>query len=143
MRRSQRRLPRLLRADHGLGRTLRMALICALLLGLVIIRAPLCPFAIVTRHPCPGCGLTRATLALAQGHIHEALHFHPLVMIVSPLVILGFGYNAYGYIRQGRWSAAESLQGLWITRFAIVLGVAMVGVWLARFLGAFGGPVPV
>lgn len=120
-----------------------MAGIGALLLGLVIIRAPLCPFAIITRQPCPGCGLTRATLALAHGHIDEALHFHPLVMLISPLVILGFTYNAYGYITQGRWTAAERLQGLWLTRFAIVVGIAMIGVWIARFLGAFGGPVPV
>lgn len=137
------RLPRILQADHRLGRTLHMSGIGALLALLVAIRAPLCPFALITRHPCPGCGLTRATLALAQGHVHEALHFHPLVMVVSPLVIVGFLYNAYSYITQGRWSASESLQGRRITQFMLVLGAFMIGVWIARFLGAFGGPVPI
>jgi hypothetical protein len=35
------------------------------------------------------------------------------------------------------------LRGKTLTIAAVVLGAAMVLVWIARFLGAFGGPVPV
>lgn len=104
---------------------------------------PLCPFALVTRHPCPGCGLTRATFALAHGHVHEALRFHPLCLVVVPLVIAMLAYNALTYVREGRVAAAESMQGTWLTRLSVALAVLMLSVWIARFFGAFGGPVPV
>ncbi|AUX43765.1 hypothetical protein SOCE26_052200 [Sorangium cellulosum] len=104
---------------------------------------PLCPFAIVTRHPCPGCGLTRATFALAQGHVAEALRLHPLSPVVAPLVIAALVYNAATYVKDGRVAAAESLRGAWVTGLGLALAAAMLGVWVARFFGAFGGPVPV
>ncbi|WP_437283090.1 DUF2752 domain-containing protein [Sorangium sp. So ce375] len=116
----------------------------AALLGLLVAcGAPLCPFAIITRHPCPGCGLTRATLALAQGHAAEALRLHPLSPVMAPLVIAALVYNAAIYVKDGRIAATEALQGAWVTRLGVVLAVLMVTVWVARFLGAFGGPVPV
>ena len=104
---------------------------------------PLCPVAILTRHPCPGCGLTRATLALLHGHLGEALRFHPLVPLVTPLVALALGWNAISYVRHGRWAATEGLQGRWVTTAAATLGALLVAVWVARFLGALGGPAPV
>lgn len=130
-------------AAHPLGRTLRLALIAAAVLGAVVFDVPLCPFAIITRHPCPGCGLTRATLALAHGQLGEALHFHPLAPVMSPLVLGAFALNAWSYVTRGRWAASETAQGKWITRVGLVLVVAMLGLWIARFFGAFGGPVPV
>jgi hypothetical protein len=97
----------------------------------------------MTRHPCPGCGLTRATLALLGGDLHEALHFHPLSPLIVPLVAAAFAYNAVSYVREGRWSATEGARGRWITAGSLVLGALLLGVWIARFLGAFGGPVAV
>jgi hypothetical protein len=111
--------------------------------GAVALDVPLCPFAILTHHPCPGCGLTRGSLALLHGHLGDALRFHPLVPVVAPLVALVFAWNALSYVRDGRWSAAEGAQGRWITRAAATLGALMLAVWVARFLGALGGPVPV
>lgn len=128
---------------HPRGRALRLGLVAAALGAALLFEVPLCPFAIITRHPCPGCGLTRATLALARGELHSALHFHPLSVIVSPIVIGAFLYNAIAYVRRGRWAAAEAAQGRWITGLGIALGFAMIFVWIARFFGAFGGPVPV
>jgi hypothetical protein len=130
-------------AERAEGRAARLALVAGLIGAAIALGVPLCPFAIVTRLPCPGCGLTRATLALAHGHITEALHFHPLSFIVSPVVLLAFGYNALTYVTQGRWTAAEAVQGRWISRLGLVLAAAMIVVWIARFFGAFGGPVPV
>ena len=134
---------KLLSPSRPFGRAARLALVAAVLGAAVALGVPLCPFAIVTRLPCPGCGLTRATLALLHGHFHEAFRLHPLAVVVSPVVVGAFSYNAFTYIAQGRWAAAESVQGRWVTIFAIVVGTAMVGLWIARFFGAFGGPVPV
>lgn len=124
-------------------RAARLGLVALAFAGAVAFDVPLCPFAILTRHPCPGCGLTRGTLALLHGHLGEALRFHPLVPVVTPLVALVLAWNAVSYVRHGRWSAAEGVQGRWITTAAAMLGVLMVAVWVARFLGALGGPVPV
>ncbi|WP_437496343.1 DUF2752 domain-containing protein [Sorangium sp. So ce1099] len=125
------------------GRAARLGAVAALLGLLVACGVPICPFAIVTRHPCPGCGLTRATLALAHGRVAEALHFHPLSPIMAPLVIAALAYNAAIYVKEGRVAATESVQGAWVTRLGVALAVLMVTVWVARFFGAFGGPVPV
>jgi hypothetical protein len=125
------------------GRAGRLGVVALAFVGAVAFDVPLCPFAILTRHPCPGCGLTRGTLALLHGHLGDALRFHPLVPVVSPLVALVLAWNAFSYVRDGRWSAAEGWRGRWITRVAATLGVMTLAVWVARFLGALGGPVPV
>jgi hypothetical protein len=94
----------------------------------------LCPFALLTGVPCPGCGLGRATLALLAGHFRDALHFHPLIgVVLSALALAAF--------RATRPQGARS--GSWIIIGASTLLVLLLGVWVARFGGAFGGPVPV
>src|SRR5512132_874013 len=124
------------RATTPLGRAARLGLVALAFAGAVVFDVPLCPFAILTHHPCPGCGLTRGTLALAHGHLGDALRFHPLVPVVTPLVALALGWNALSYVRHGRWMAVEGLQGLWLTRATAILGAVMLAVWVARFLGA-------
>jgi hypothetical protein len=107
---------------------------------------PLCPMAGSFGIPCPGCGLTRATLALLDGDVRGALHLHPLVLLLTPLVISVAGVAGWNLLR------APSLQprrhglfsnGRTMTALATVLLVLTLGVWLARFAGFFGGPVPV
>ena len=41
-----------------------------------------CPFKAVTGVPCPGCGLTRAALALVHGQVRTALWINPLSVLV-------------------------------------------------------------
>src|SRR5262245_14650085 len=43
-----------------------------------------CPIAELLGVPCPGCGLTRAALALATGDVARALSLHPLSPIAVP-----------------------------------------------------------
>src|SRR6188768_1851692 len=126
-----------------LGRAARLALIGGAFGLAVVLGIPLCPFAILTRHPCPGCGLTRATLALAHGHVVEAVRLHPLSPVLAPLLVVALAYNALMYVREGRWAASEGLTHRWITRLAVVAVAALFAVWIARFCGAFGGPVAV
>ena len=38
----------------------------------------LCTFRLLTGHPCPMCGSTRAVCALAAGDLHAALQLNPL-----------------------------------------------------------------
>jgi hypothetical protein len=98
-----------------------------------------CPTAGLFGVPCPGCGLTRAALAAAHGHFAEALHWHPLVFLVVPVFGAYLGATAFGIQslvqseRAQRWGAAAG----------VGVAVLLFAVWLARFAGAFGGPVPV
>lgn len=128
---------------HPLGRVARLGLIGSALAIAIAFDVPLCPFAVFTHHPCPGCGLTRATLALARGQVLDAVHLHPLSPLLSPLVVGIFAYNAAIYVREGRWAAAEGVLSRWVTWLGVSLFVALVAVWIARFFGAFGGPVAV
>jgi hypothetical protein len=107
---------------------------------------PLCPLAGSLGIPCPGCGLTRATLALLHGDVRGALHFHPLVWLLTPL----FGWFMLGVVREllrdpGQPRAKPLFD--WNGRRASALGLGVLlltlGVWLLRFAGYFGGPVPV
>ena len=95
--------------------------------------------------PCPGCGLSRATLALLHGHVREALHFHPLVFVIAPAFIWGVASAAWDYVRGPR---AYRARHPWFTSriasaLAALLLVATLSVWGLRFMGYFGGPVPV
>jgi hypothetical protein len=118
--------------------------LCGVALLAVVFEAPLCPTASLFGVPCPGCGLTRATLALLHGDLRGALRFHPLVLLLAPLYFGLIGAAALGYVAGPERSRARlRFTGRWVTPAAWALLALVLGVWLARFFGAFGGPVPV
>jgi len=106
---------------------------------------PFCPTALLFDLPCPGCGLTRATWALLSGDFSEALHLHPLAPILAPIFGGAMGLVLLDYVRgPGRFIVPP----VWWTGRPATLAfsgllVLVVGVWLARFAGHLGGPVPV
>jgi len=111
--------------------------------AVILFGLPLCPMASLLHIPCPGCGMTRATLAAVHGHFADSFRVHPLAIVFSPLLAIYFGAHAISYIRHGTSRVDEVLVGKWVDRALLVLLVAMLGVWIARFFGAFGGPAPV
>ena len=46
-----------------------------------------CPFRVLTRLPCPGCGMTRAWLSLLHGDLSAAFRFHPFFWAVPVLLV--------------------------------------------------------
>lgn len=111
--------------------------------------APLCPTALFLGLPCPGCGLTRATVALLRGDFAAAFRFHPLVVVLAPLFAGAMLKALSDYVRGGSAEAApaERPPSFWTgsagLATASVLLALVVGVWALRFAGYFGGPVPV
>ncbi|RYZ03617.1 MAG: DUF2752 domain-containing protein [Myxococcales bacterium] len=97
--------------------------------------------------PCPGCGLTRATLALLQGDVHAALHLHPLVWLLTPLFVLFVGSGLLELVRAPEREPWRASPIRWRGRvFNLVAGLVLsltLGVWMLRFAGYFGGPVKV
>lgn len=104
----------------------------------VALSIPVCPSAAVGI-PCPGCGLTRATLALVGGDVAAATALQPLALVVCPLLGGATLYACLRYLLTGkvqadRWHAGPIL---------LVSMAALTVVWALRWFGFFGGPVPV
>jgi hypothetical protein len=118
--------------------------------ALLLFDVPLCPWAGLLGWACPGCGLTRAALALLGGHFTAAWKLHPLVYVVLPCVaVVGAKaiVDATAQRRGGDTRPTVRADGRRRDRLLSVvaaLGLALlIGVWVARAFGAFGGPVAV
>jgi hypothetical protein len=99
-------------------------------------RWPLCAAKSLFGVPCPGCGLTRATLALMMLEPGRALAFHPLVVLAVPLI----GWASLHFIRGGEQAAAARLPS-WLVLGGFAL---LTAVWAIRLAGGLGGlPDPV
>lgn len=135
-------------AASGVWRRLSVVGVLAALVAVAFaLEVPFCPTATLLGVPCPGCGLTRATLLLMRGELAQALRFHPLVWVLAPLYLGLIAAAALGYVRGPRAPAKAARPSLWLdrrlTRAAWALLALVLAVWLARFFGAFGGPAPV
>ncbi len=132
-------------ATNGLGRRALIAGALVVSAGAVVLTdTPFCPLALFAGLPCPGCGLTRATLALLHGDMGAALRFHPLVLVLMPLFAAAMLKVLVDYVRGSELTPTPAWwTGRAVTWVATALLVAVVGVWLLRFAGWLGGPVPV
>jgi hypothetical protein len=98
-----------------------------------------CPFLGATGLPCPGCGLTRATLALARGDLGASLSAHAFAPVLL-FSLAAFAVAAFLPQRQRESFAgfAERLERR--TRASALLLAALLLYWLVRLMflpGAF------
>lgn len=103
-----------------------------------------CAFAQTTHLPCPGCGSTRAVFALARGDLLGALRMNPLGPLLAILVaVLGF-LTTYHVLRDGNPNAlTDSRIGRGLPKAVAAVALLEIALWITRFFGLFGGPVPV
>ncbi len=94
-----------------------------------------CPVAHMLHVPCPGCGLSRAVVALMRGDWHTALALHAY----APVFVLVFGLFVCASLLPvrardalvGGVAAVERRTGL-----SGVLAVGLIVYWLARLVVA-------
>ena len=126
-----------------LGRTAVVLLVAAPYLGASAMGITVCFTAGLFGLPCPGCGLTRATLAALHGQLGEAMRLHPLFPLLSPLYVYLLGSVAYRYVLGSRARPPSRRADRVLTALASVAIALSLIVWIARWFGAFGGPVEV
>jgi hypothetical protein len=127
-------------ADETMAsRAVRLGVVLAPLLVAIAFDVSVCPSAAIAGLPCPGCGLTRATLALLQGDVALATSLQPLALVVCPVLGGAAAFACLRYLVTGRVAAHRWYAG----PILVVSMVALTLVWAARWFGYFGGPVPV
>src|SRR5215203_2756238 len=73
---------------------------------------------------CPGCGLTRSFIRLAQGDLHGSLHYHRLGWMMAAAVLIQLPYRAVG-LHSNRILARRPA-----TLVGIAIIAALIGNWL-------------
>jgi hypothetical protein len=93
-----------------------------------------CPFYEMTGRPCPGCGLTRSCLSLAQGEVAQSLQHHALgpvfvgigsFCLLSSLLPKAVRGRLVAVIK--RWDERLHFSGLLLTTLVIYAVVRMAG----------------
>ncbi len=84
---------------------------------------PLCGFHNLTGLHCPGCGITRATHELLHGRLASAFDYHPLWIILLPLVLYTGLSEAMRFV-VGRRLPLDMLRKPWF--FGLVVAAAFV-----------------
>jgi hypothetical protein len=103
-----------------------------------------CALAAVFHHPCPGCGMTRAMRLLLKGEVAASLAMHPFALLALSanlmlvLVTIGVTFVEGTPFFFWRRRIGKATLGLFALSFFLVLGL-----WIAREMGMYGGPVPV
>jgi hypothetical protein len=100
-----------------------------------------CPIRALVHVPCPTCGMTAALRAMLQFDWALAFRDNPLSFVVLPFAGVLVVMELAGFVVTGNF-------GTWTNKSAVrIAGITMCAalflVWIARFFGAFGGPVRV
>lgn len=83
----------------------------------ILHKMPPCAFNKVTGLYCPGCGGTRATIALFRGQIIRSFRFHPFVL--------------YGFVVGGWFMISQTIQRISKDRIKIRMHFRPVYLWIA------------
>ena len=98
-----------------------------------------CPFFHAVGLPCPGCGMTRATLFLAHGNLKQAIVTHAF----APLFLIALAIITFCAASPRSYATSIANKTELLERYTGITGLLLIGLilyWLARLLfmpGAF------
>lgn len=84
-----------------------------------------CPIKFMTGISCPGCGMTRAWLELARGHLAAAFAYHPLFWAVPLVVALACAPVSRAQ-RAALGLCIAAFVALWAWRMAVPADTALI-----------------
>jgi hypothetical protein len=119
--------------SKGLARLRPAAPVVVIAALLALLPFPTCILRLALGVPCPACGLTRATLAAMHLDFGAALRWHPLSLALIAATALT-GVAAF--------VASDRVWKKMVVVTTGAAGVLLIVVWVMRFAGWFGGPVP-
>ncbi|MEQ1862609.1 MAG: DUF2752 domain-containing protein [Chthoniobacteraceae bacterium] len=98
----------------------------------------ICPWNAATGLPCPGCGLTRASVQLLSGDFSGSMRTHPF----APAVVIALGFVLAGAVladgaRERMLSFVARLDAG--GRSSAVLLAALIAFWVVRMMLDAGG----
>jgi hypothetical protein len=137
-----RRSPAPRRTRSPAERAIRVVLLFGGVAALFASKVPLCPVAIGLHQPCPGCGLTRASLAILRGDFTHAFHLHPLAFPLMPIIAVWLVAAVYRYMKEGIAMPAYRFMRVLSPTLLVMWGL-LIALWVLRWRGYFGGPVAV
>ncbi len=82
---------------------------------------------------CPGCGLTRAFIRIAEGDFSAAWRLNPASWLLALAVVFQLPYRSLALLRVH--PVERFSQSAWPGAFGWVLIVALIGQWLLRITG--------
>jgi len=89
---------------------------------------PPCNLRTLTGFYCPGCGGTRAVLALIHGHPIRSFLYHPIVLIVFVFGVIFMVRNTIWIISRGKLNVAMKFREKYIF---ICIGIFLIN-WIVQ-----------
>jgi hypothetical protein len=96
---------------------------------------PPCGFLLFTGYPCPGCGLTTSFAHMARLQVIGAAHANPFGVLLFLVSFATIPVAAWGFVRGA--PVFETLDRLHFEKWAILLCVTGVSVWVAKVVTLF------
>jgi len=87
----------------------------------------LCPFRLLTGHPCPLCGSTRALAALCSGDFSSAWHLNPIGVLLA--LVCSVAFLAPSFAQPLRQGSERLLSGLPKSATGVGVVVVFVEIW--------------
>lgn len=132
-----------LRARHPV-RALLLGLLLAVVATVVATGHAPCAFAWLTGLPCPSCGSGRSVRAFLHGDWATAWQVNPLGIPAAALLgLAALGAVATSWRSGSLTGFGTGRRGRFLAYAASALAVLEVMLWVLRFMGMLGGPVPV
>ena len=101
-----------------------------LVLGAAYFQLPIgCPFKMLTGIPCPGCGGTRALIALLHGHLIEAIMTNPLSIVVIIFALIAPIWLFIDCYRDTD-SLKRVMMNKWPTWVIVIMAIIIIANWI-------------